>query len=105
MEALGLEPDLSAENARYYTLVDINSLVASKYGNEFAEWKEENISDLDLLNDLASKKGVVLMYGSGFDAPKGSVRISLANLNKDDDVEIARRLIELLDEYYSKRNK
>ena len=103
MEALGLEPDLSTENARYYTLVDINSLVASKYGNEFAKWKEENISDLDLLNDLASKKGVVLMYGPGFDAPKGSVRISLANLNKDDYVEIARRLIELLDEYYNEK--
>ncbi len=41
------------------------------------------------------------MYGSGFEAPKGCVRISLANLNKDDYVEIARRLGELLDTYHT----
>jgi aspartate 4-decarboxylase len=41
------------------------------------------------------------MYGPGFDAPEGTVRISLANLNEEDYVEIARRLFELLDDYYS----
>jgi aspartate/methionine/tyrosine aminotransferase len=41
------------------------------------------------------------MYGPGFDAPEGFVRISLANLNKEDYVEIARRLNELLDSYYA----
>lgn len=40
------------------------------------------------------------MYGPGFSAPKGTVRISLANLYTEDYVEIARRLFELLDEYY-----
>jgi hypothetical protein len=30
------------------------------------------------------------------------VRISLANLNKDDYVEIARRMGELMDEYYAR---
>ncbi len=45
------------------------------------------------------KKGVVLMYGPGFSAPEGTVRISLANLNTEDCVEIARRLFELLDDY------
>lgn len=54
---------------------------------------------LFLLNDLAQKKGVVVMYGPGFEAPDGTIRISLANLNKDDYVEIAERILELLDEY------
>lgn len=40
------------------------------------------------------------MYGPGFDAPEGTVRISLANLDSEDYVEIARRLYELLYEYY-----
>lgn len=53
-----------------------------------------------LLDDLATKKGVVLMYGPGFDAPEGCVRVSLANLNKEDYVEIAQRMNELFDEYY-----
>jgi len=42
-----------------------------------------------------------MMYGPGFSAPDGTVRISLANLNKEDYTEIARRLFELLDEYYA----
>ena len=41
------------------------------------------------------------MYGPGFSAPDGTVRISLANLNTEDYVEIAHRLFELLDEYYA----
>jgi aspartate 4-decarboxylase len=56
-------------------------------------------NSIDFLNDLAKRKGVVLMYGPGFSAPDGMVRISLANLNTEDYREIARRLFELLDEY------
>ena len=100
MNALGLEADESGENARYYVLVDINALIAEKYGEDFEAWKKENVSDIDFLNDLAGKKGVVLMYGPGFDAPEGNVRISLANLNTEDYEEIASRIMELLDEYY-----
>lgn len=40
------------------------------------------------------------MYGPGFDAPEGNVRISLANLNSEDYSEIASRIMELLEEYY-----
>jgi aspartate 4-decarboxylase len=100
MNALGLEPDNGEENARYYALVDINKLITDRYGEEFAQWKKDNITDISFLNDLASKKGVVLMYGPGFDAPEGNVRISLANLNSKDYKEIVSRMMELLDEYY-----
>lgn len=58
------------------------------------------MTDVEFLNDLAQKKGVVLMFGPGFDAPQGCVRVSLANLSGKDYEEIARRLFELLDEYY-----
>lgn len=40
------------------------------------------------------------MYGPGFEALPGTVRISLANKNKEDYIELARRLYELLDEYH-----
>ena len=101
MEALGLEADTSRENAQYYTIVDINSLIEQRYGTDFAAWKKESVTDIEFLDDLAKKKGVVLMYGPGFEAPEGCVRVSLANLNQDDYVEIARRLSELLDEYHT----
>ena len=100
MNAFGLPADESGQNARYYALVDINTISEARYGDEFADWLSEYRSGLDFLNDLAERKGVVLMYGPGFDAPEGTVRISLANLDSEDYVEIVRRLYELLDEYY-----
>ena len=102
MEGLGLPGDDSAENSRYYTVVDLNALVLEKYGQEFTDWLKENKTELAFLNDLAAKEGVVFMYGPGFEAPEGTVRISLANLNTEDYTEIARRLYELLDQYYEK---
>lgn len=100
MDALELPADESAMNAQYYTLVDVLALSSSRYGEDFAYWLLESRTEIDFLNDLAGKVGVVLMYGPGFNAPEGTVRISLANLNEADYVEIARRLFELLDEYY-----
>ena len=99
MDALGLEKDESEANARYYTLIDVYALVEAEYGGELLDWLREEKTEIDFLNDLAGRKGVVLMYGPGFSAPDGTVRISLANLNTEDYREIARRLFELLDEY------
>ena len=101
MNALELPVDDSAQNTQYYTLVDVPVIAGNRHGSDFAEWLIENRTEIDFLNDLAAKKGVVLMYGPGFSAPDGTVRISLANLNAEDYVEIARRLFELLDEYYA----
>ena len=99
MNALGLEADDSAANAQYYTLIDVYALVRANYGESFLDWFRDEKTEIDFLNDLAARKGVVLMYGPGFDAPDGTVRVSLANLYAEDYVELARRLFELLDEY------
>ena len=101
MNELHLPADASNENARYYTLVDVNEVIKKNYDEDFANWKIANKSDIQFLNDLAKKKGVVLMYGPGFDAQPGTVRISLANNNAEDYKELARRLFELLDEYHA----
>ncbi len=101
MNELHLPVDASNENARYYTLIDVNEVIKKNYDEDFANWKIANKSDIQFLNDLAKKKGVVLMYGPGFDAQPGTVRISLANNNAEDYKELARRLFELLDEYHA----
>ena len=105
MQALDLSADDSAQNAQYYTLVDVLKIAENRYGADFAEWLKSSRTEIDFLNDLAGKKGVVLMYGPGFSAPEGTVRISLANLDEDDYVEIAGRLFELLDDYYDEEYK
>ena len=94
-----MKPDESATNAQYYTLVDVYDLAEAEYGAEFVDWLKAEKTEIEFLNDLAGRKGVVLMYGPGFSAPDGTVRVSLANLNTEDYEEIARRLFELLDEY------
>ena len=101
MNALELPEDDSVQNAQYYTLVDILTIAENRYGADFADWLRDSRSEIDFLNDLAGRKGVVLMYGPGFSAPEGTVRISLANLNAEQYVEIAGRLFELLDDYYA----
>ena len=101
MDALGLTSDESDIYAKYYALVDIYALAEAEYGSDFSWWLKTEKTESDFLNDLAGRKGVVLMYGPGFSAPDGTVRISLANLNTEDYVEIGRRLFELLDEYYA----
>lgn len=101
MNALELPADDSAQNAQYYTLVDVTAIAGNRYGTDFADWLKESRTEIDFLNDLAREKGVVLMYGPGFSAPDGTVRISLANLNAEEYTEIARRLFELLDDYYA----
>lgn len=100
MKALELPADNVIENARYYTLINIHAVAKNRYGDAFAKWMQDNVSDLQFLEDLAKKKGTVLMYGPGFDSPAGYARVSLANLNEKDYVEIGRRIFELLDEYY-----
>ena len=56
--------------------------MSEQYGEDFAEYIRDSMTEVDFLNDLAQKKGFVVMYGSGFEAPDGTIRISLANLNK-----------------------
>lgn len=101
MSELGMEEDESGRNSRYYALIDINSLCTKLYGEEFAEWKKSHVSDLDFLNDLSLRKGVVLTYGPGFASPPGFVRVSLANLKKEDYREIGTRVRGLLSEYHN----
>ncbi len=103
MDSFGLKADDTTLNACYYTLVNVKDIAVSRYGQEFADWVFENMSEVDFLNELAVRKGVVLMYGPGFGAEygNGTVRVSLANLNAEDYREIAARVLELLEEYYA----
>lgn len=82
MEALGLEADNAPANARCHSLVDIREVARRRNGAEFAGWFAKNVSDIDCLNDLAGRKGVVLMHGPGFGTPEGLVRIPPANLEE-----------------------
>lgn len=85
--------------AKYYTTIDIPRLAKERYGDEFAQWLKTTHEPIDFVWRLADEKEVVLMDGGGFDAPEMSVRVSLANLFKQDYANIGRSISELLETY------
>ena len=46
--------------------MDVLDLAATRHEEDFAEWLKEERTEIDFLNDLAEKEGVVLMYGLVF---------------------------------------
>jgi len=85
--------------ACYYTTIDIRKLARERYGEEFGKWMEAAHEPIDFVWRLAEEKGIVLMDGGGFDAPEMSVRVSLANLFKEDYENIGKGISDLLDQY------
>ncbi len=98
-QALGIKVVELPCYACYYTTIDIRKLARQRHGEEFGKWMETAHEPIDFVWRLAEEKGIVLMDGGGFDAPEMSVRVSLANLFKDDYEKIGRGISELLEEY------
>jgi aspartate 4-decarboxylase len=101
-EALGIPQPEDPHAAHYYTEIDIRQVATAAYGPELADWIEKEVHPLDFVFRLADEEEVVLMPGGGFDAPKSSVRASLANLDDAAYTAIGKRLRELVDEYYQR---
>jgi aspartate 4-decarboxylase len=101
-EALGIPQPTDPNAAHYYTEIDIRQVAAAAYGQELADWIDETVHPLDFVFRLADEEEVVLMPGGGFDAPKSSVRASLANLDDAAYTAIGKRTRELVDEYYQR---
>jgi aspartate 4-decarboxylase len=101
-EALGIPQPADPNAAHYYTEIDIRQVAAAAYGQELADWIDKTVHPLDFVFRLADEEEVVLMPGGGFDAPKSSVRASLANLDDAAYTAIGKRTRELVDEYYKR---
>jgi len=84
----------------YYGLIDIEALIRRHAGDEVARWLVANVHPLDLVFRLAEKHGIVLLNGSGFEAPDWSARISFANLDDDAYDDIGRAVRAVAREYY-----
>ena len=85
----------------YYATLDVPALARARYGDAFAQWLTASFEPIDFVVRLAEERGVVLMDGGGFDAPKMSVRVSLANLPDDAYEPIGRAIAGLLADYHA----
>jgi aspartate 4-decarboxylase len=85
----------------YYATLDMPALARSRYGEAFATWLVSSFEAIDFVVRLAEERGIVLMDGGGFDAPKMSVRVSLANLPDEAYEPIGRAVADLLADYHA----
>ncbi|BBP98157.1 aminotransferase [Burkholderia sp. SFA1] len=97
---IGIEPEDADENeVDYYTVLDMEYLGERRYGRELVDWIIQNTEPSELLFRLAKDARVVLLPGRGFGTQHPSGRVSLANLNESDYVQIGRAIRNLMDEY------
>lgn len=87
--------------ADYYSEIDLMVWAKELYGQEFADYMNANYNPLTAVFRLASETGAVVLNGDGFDGPKWSIRVSLANLNEADYVKIGKYIRQILEQYAS----
>ena len=98
----GLVPPDDPLLTHYYASLDIPALARSRYGDGFAGWLLASFEPIDFVVRLAEERGIVLLDGGGFDAPKMSVRVSLANLPDEAYEPIGRGIAGLLADYHAR---
>jgi aspartate 4-decarboxylase len=81
LKGLGIDLPPNEHFDYYYGLIDFEFFARKYVGEEMVSWMKENVHPLDIVFRLAEDHGIVLLNGSGFDAPNWSVRISFANLD------------------------
>lgn len=108
-KTLGMPLDYDKTATNYYAVIDLLDLARDRYGDRFAEWMEKNYNALAFVFALADRESVVILPGSGFEAPDWSVRVSLANLRYEAYEEIGNKMLEILetafDDYENRKIK
>lgn len=98
-DGLGIEIKADPYDAAYYTQFDLLEWANRNYNDEFAGYLQQNYKPVDILIQLAEQSSIVLLDGSGFNAPEWSIRISLANLNDESYSKIGENLLNVLETY------
>lgn len=85
--------------ADYYSEIDLLVWAKKLYGQEFADYIDKTYNPLAAVFRLASETGSVVLNGDGFDGPKWSIRVSLANLNEEDFVRLGANIRTILNQF------
>lgn len=98
---VGLPPPDGPLLTRYYATIDVPARARERYGEAFARWLAAGFEPIDFVVRLAEERGIVLLDGGGFDAPRMSVRVSLANLPDEAYEPVGRGISALLADYHA----
>lgn len=85
--------------AGYYSEIDLLVWARKFYDEDFVDYLKKNYSPLNVVFRLATETSLVVLNGGGFDGPEWSIRVSLANLKKEDYVIIGQNIRHILNEY------
>ncbi len=96
---MGIKAVHQANDANYYSLIDLQEIGGSLYGPEFKAWFVKSDLGIGFLFRLAQETGVVLLPGNGFEVVDTSARVSLANLTDIEYAAIGKFTRQVLDEY------
>ena len=97
---MGVKAGHEANDANYYTLIDLQEIGGALYGSEFEAWFIKSDLGISFLFRLAEETGDVLLPGKGFEVVDTSARVSLANLTDIEYAAIGKFTRQVLDEYY-----
>lgn len=100
-QGAGLAPPDDPLLTRYYATIDVPAVARLLHGEAFARWLLASFKPIDFVIRLAEERGIVLMDGGGFDAPRMSVRVSLANLPDEAYGPIGCAITDLLADYHA----
>lgn len=92
LAAIGIEFSPRPWFDRYYGIIDYEYWSRKYVGDEVTEWVKANVHPLDIAFKLAEDHGIVVLNGSGFEAPNWSVRVSFANLPDEAYDQIGRAM-------------
>lgn len=98
-KSFGFEMPDDPLRADYYSEIDLMVWATKLHGKEFADYMKANYNPLSAVFRLASETGSVVLNGDGFDGPRWSIRVSLANLNEEDYVKLGANIRKILDQY------
>jgi aspartate 4-decarboxylase len=83
VKGMGIEVEVGPYYDRYYGIIDFEYWLRKYVGEDVVSWVKENVHPLDISFKLAEDHGIVLLNGSGFEAPNWSARVSFANLDDE----------------------
>ncbi|WP_353471790.1 bifunctional aspartate transaminase/aspartate 4-decarboxylase [Salipiger sp. H15] len=90
VEGMGIESVPGPYYDHHCGSVDLEFWIRKYLGDEIAAWIKKNIHPLDIPFRLAEDHGIMMLNGSGFAAPRWSVRVSFATLDVAAHAEIGR---------------
>jgi aspartate 4-decarboxylase len=96
-EGLGL-PAPGGKDSHYYGMIDITTVARARHGDELVERITRSMEPEEVALRLASDSGVVVQTGPSFQGEPWDVRLSLASITQDEARQVARALVELVDQ-------